>query len=295
MRKGRASSSAGASPAPPGEPAAAPARPPSPCSNDGTARVCCGTQDVGTGTYTVFAQIVSDRTGIPVDKIRVVIGDSALPPGPTSGGSTATATVLPAIADATDNAVKVAIATAIAAARLALRRQDTPNARLPEGKSTSKTSPRPQALPTSSSSRWPTSTPPIGEGNSGALNSNPEARNYSTHSFGAQFVEVEWDPGIARLRVSRVVTVIDGGRIINQKDRHQPDPRRRRDGRRHGHASKRPSTTPATASPSTPTSPTTWSPPTPIHPPSMSTSSTIPTPSSANTAPAASAKSASQA
>lgn len=37
------------------------------------------------------------------------------------------------------------------------------------------------------------------------------------HSFGAQFAEVEWDPGIARLRVSRVVSVIDGGRIINMK------------------------------------------------------------------------------
>ena len=56
--------------------------------NDGTARVSCGTQDVGTGTYTIFAQIVSDRTGIPVDHVRVVLGDSALVPGPTSGGST---------------------------------------------------------------------------------------------------------------------------------------------------------------------------------------------------------------
>ncbi len=37
------------------------------------------------------------------------------------------------------------------------------------------------------------------------------------HSFGAQFAEVEWDPGIAKLRVSRAVTVIDGGRIINHK------------------------------------------------------------------------------
>ena len=40
---------------------------------------------------------------------------------------------------------------------------------------------------------------------------------YSTHSFGAHFVEVTWDPGIARLRVRRVVSVIDGGRIINQR------------------------------------------------------------------------------
>jgi xanthine dehydrogenase YagR molybdenum-binding subunit len=37
----------------------------------------------------------------------------------------------------------------------------------------------------------------------------------STHSFGAHFVEVTWQPEIARLRVSRVVTVIDAGRIIN--------------------------------------------------------------------------------
>src|SRR5438477_2586539 len=72
---------------------------------DGTARAACATQDLGTGTYTVFAAVVSDRTGIPLDKIRVQLGDTALPPGPTSGGSSATATVLPAIVKATDQAV----------------------------------------------------------------------------------------------------------------------------------------------------------------------------------------------
>jgi xanthine dehydrogenase YagR molybdenum-binding subunit len=46
---------------------------------------------------------------------------------------------------------------------------------------------------------------------------DPKAKGVSLHSYGAQFVEVEWDPGIARLRVSRVVTVIDGGRIINPR------------------------------------------------------------------------------
>jgi xanthine dehydrogenase YagR molybdenum-binding subunit len=38
---------------------------------------------------------------------------------------------------------------------------------------------------------------------------------FSTHSFGAHFVEVTWQPEIARLRVSRVVSVMDAGRIIN--------------------------------------------------------------------------------
>jgi xanthine dehydrogenase YagR molybdenum-binding subunit len=39
----------------------------------------------------------------------------------------------------------------------------------------------------------------------------------SSHSFGAQFIEVTWQPEIARLRVSRVVTAIDAGCIINPR------------------------------------------------------------------------------
>src|SRR5262249_48339021 len=42
-----------------------------------------------------------------------------------------------------------------------------------------------------------------------------EKPKFSTHSFGCHFVEVTWQPEIARLRVSRVVTVIDAGRIVN--------------------------------------------------------------------------------
>jgi len=56
-----------------------------------------------------------------------------------------------------------------------------------------------------------------GDGKTGGLGTDTKAHDYSTHSFGAQFVEVEWDPGIAKLRVSRAVCVIDGGRIINMK------------------------------------------------------------------------------
>ena len=44
-----------------------------------------------------------------------------------------------------------------------------------------------------------------------------EEHKYSFHSFGAQFLEVAWDPGIARLRVSRALSIIDAGSIINKK------------------------------------------------------------------------------
>ena len=185
--------------------------------SDGTARVSCGTQDVGTGTYTVFAQVVSDRTGIPVNRVRVILGDSNLTPGPTSGGSTATATVLPAIADATDNAIKTAITTAIQSESSPFHGKTADSLAMSEGKVHIKTQPASSGTPYEQILRAAKVAAANGEGNSGPMNADPNARKYSTHSFGAQFVEVEWDPGIARLRVSRVVSVIDGGRIINMK------------------------------------------------------------------------------
>jgi len=53
-----------------------------------------------------------------------------------------------------------------------------------------------------------------GNGQSPATFGNPEPK-FSTQSFGCHFVEVTWQPEIARLRVSRVVSVIDAGKIIN--------------------------------------------------------------------------------
>ena len=53
-----------------------------------------------------------------------------------------------------------------------------------------------------------------GNGKSEATFGNPKPK-FSTHSFGCHFVEVTWQPEIARLRVNRVITVIDAGRIIN--------------------------------------------------------------------------------
>ena len=44
---------------------------------------------------------------------------------------------------------------------------------------------------------------------------DPKAKQHSLHSFGAHFAEVEWEPEIARLRVSRIFSVFDCGKIIN--------------------------------------------------------------------------------
>ena len=80
--------------------------------DDGSARVACCTQDIGTGMYTVLAQITADKIGLPVNKVEVALGDSRLPKGPISGGSMATASVVPAVLQAADKAIAALLGVA---------------------------------------------------------------------------------------------------------------------------------------------------------------------------------------
>jgi xanthine dehydrogenase YagR molybdenum-binding subunit len=181
---------------------------------DGTARASCATQDIGTGTYTIFGQIVSDKTGVPLDKINVVLGDSSLPPGPTSGGSSATATVTPAIIKATENAVQAVLKAATKTPNSPYQNTDPKTLKMTNGRIHAQDKPPDSGVPFQDILK----TAKL-EGLDGMAktNSTPEQEKFSTHSFGAHFCEVTFDPEIVRLRVTRWVSVIDGGRIINQK------------------------------------------------------------------------------
>ena len=53
--------------------------------DDGTVRVACGTQDIGTGTYTILAQLAAEKTGVPLEKVEAVLGDTLLPAGSALG------------------------------------------------------------------------------------------------------------------------------------------------------------------------------------------------------------------
>src|SRR5207237_8460135 len=54
---------------------------------DGHIEIRCGTQDLGTGTYTILTQIAAEELKVDPSKVRVMLGDSRLPNAPTSGGS----------------------------------------------------------------------------------------------------------------------------------------------------------------------------------------------------------------
>jgi xanthine dehydrogenase YagR molybdenum-binding subunit len=63
---------------------------------DASLCVQCGTQDMGSGTYTALGQMAASALGIPPSQVSVELGDTLLPEGPFSGGSQVTASLAPA-------------------------------------------------------------------------------------------------------------------------------------------------------------------------------------------------------
>ena len=182
---------------------------------DGTARVVCGAQDIGGGTYTVVAQMVSHETGVPVHKVEVVLGDSSLPPGPISGGSWATASLTPAVLEAARNASKAIVLAATKAPDSPFKGKQERDLEFADGVVRAKG----QAGPTLSAVdvlKLAKAEAVNGKGRSQGVFGDKGSK-YSFHSFGAQFAEVTWQPETARLRVSRTVTVIDAGRMVNPR------------------------------------------------------------------------------
>ncbi|MHB0776115.1 xanthine dehydrogenase family protein molybdopterin-binding subunit [Halomonas sp. WWR20] len=174
---------------------------------NGKVQIACGTQDIGTGTYTVVAQTASELTGVPLERIEVKLGDSMLPAGPLSGGSMATATTLPAVAGATRNAIAQLKQLAVGeGAPFEGKEADAltfENGELSDGSRSVAFAELLNTLQRGMVEGEASSAP------------GDEQNQYSFRSFGAHFIEVRWDPEISLLKVARVVSSIDVGRAIN--------------------------------------------------------------------------------
>jgi len=184
---------------------------------DGTARVVCGTQDIGTGTYTILAQLVAGHTGIPLDKIEVVLGDTMLPVGPISGGSAATASVIPAVLQAARAATEMVLARAAAVDESPFKGVDKDTLAFGAGRVHRKTEAAEKGVPFAQIRQAAKMHAASGKGSAQGGFDDPLKKHYSIYSYGAHFAEVTWQPETARLRVNRVVTVIDAGRILNPR------------------------------------------------------------------------------
>jgi len=183
-------------------------------SADGRALVQCGTQDLGTGTYTIIAQVAADALGVALERITVEIGDSELPEAPVSGGSMTAASVTPAVRNAAQKVREQIVALAVADSASPLHGADaaqivTHDGWLELGSDATKREPLAAVLARAGGN-------PI-EARADAKLDDATKNKFATHSFGAVFAEVELDEALAQLRVRRIVACYDVGRVLNAK------------------------------------------------------------------------------
>jgi len=181
--------------------------------NDGTVAVQSGTQDLGTGTYTVMAQLAADALKMPLHRMRFELGDSNFPKAPVSGGSQSAASVGSAVLAAAASAKRRLFEMALATNRSPLAGTAPDDLELSDGFVRLRSAPHRQI-----------SFPALLTRNrlerlvvEGDAQPGDEKKRYSMHSFGAQFAEVRVDPELAQIRVSRFVGAYSAGRILNMK------------------------------------------------------------------------------
>jgi xanthine dehydrogenase YagR molybdenum-binding subunit len=181
-------------------------------SADGRVVVQSGTQDLGTGTYTVMTQVAADALGYPLDRVTFELGDSEFPEAPVSGGSQSVASVAPAVRDA-------ALALREKLIDLALADHASPAHGIPRADIVIEDG---LIGARSNSRREAVSALLVRAGGGdiaadGAAQPGPEKKQYSMHSFGAVFAEVHVDRDLGQIRVPRVVARYGIGKLLNAK------------------------------------------------------------------------------
>src|SRR5205085_1373500 len=133
---------------------------------------------------------------------------------PLSGGSMATGSVIPAVFAAADSAMASLRSIAITTPGSPFEKRKPDDLAFEGGRIFVKADGPAKGVAFADLLRRANLRLVTGSGKSESTFGNPKPK-FSTHSFGCHFVEVTWQAEIARLRVSRVVTVIDAGRILN--------------------------------------------------------------------------------
>jgi xanthine dehydrogenase YagR molybdenum-binding subunit len=154
--------------------------------------------DIGTGSYTIIAQTAAEMLGVPLERVRVRLGDSTFPVSAGSGGQWGAASSTSGVYAACTQLRKAI------AARLGF---DADKAVFAGGQ----VQDGPRSAPLTDATRG------------GELVAEDQiefgdlSKTYQHSTFGAHFVEVAVDPFTAEVRVRRMLAVCAAGRILNPK------------------------------------------------------------------------------
>ncbi len=174
---------------------------------EGKLTVSSATTDIGTGTYTVMTQIAAQASGVAVENVEFVLGDSSLPTAPLQGGSFTVSSVGTAVQQACE---------ALAGKLLEIARQTYPVFKDAESVSFDDGHLHTGDVRVSLAQL-------VKDSGEDALqvqvDSEPDKRRegYATATHSAVFVEVRVDEDLGTIKVSRVVSAIAAGRVVNPK------------------------------------------------------------------------------
>ena len=181
---------------------------------DGNLVVSSAATDIGTGTYTAMSIIAADAMGLPLERVRFQLGDSTLPVAPIEGGSSHVATVGSAVDGVCDK----------------LKERLFKMARKMDGSPLAKA--RLADVEFAGGGVRLVARPEVGVSLTDIMAASGEARieekymmlpnmlkqmKYQRATHSAVFVEVRVDPDFGTVRVTRVVSAVAAGRIINAK------------------------------------------------------------------------------
>jgi xanthine dehydrogenase YagR molybdenum-binding subunit len=179
---------------------------------DGRAFLRAGTQEIGCGTYTVMSQIAADALGIAPELVRFELGDTRMPQTPPSVGSLTATSTGTAVNQAARELRARLIELAVADAGSPLHGAAPADVRVVDGRMAI-------GADAARSESYAELVRRRGSPVEVTINTqaNPEAQRYSMHSFGAVFTEVRVDRELGVVRIPRIVTAHEAGRILNAK------------------------------------------------------------------------------
>ncbi len=179
---------------------------------NGHAEVACATSDIGTGTYTIMTQVTADMLGLPLENVTARLGDSTLPQSPVEGGSWIASSISNAIAATCHEVRNELLHMAKEMAGSPLADAGPEDVALVQGRIVSK----------QDANRAVTIADAMRQGAVDRIEreKTTEPRHdhgYARNAHSAVFAEVKVDEQLGVIRVTRIVSAVAAGRILNAK------------------------------------------------------------------------------
>jgi xanthine dehydrogenase YagR molybdenum-binding subunit len=179
---------------------------------NGAVEIASATADIGPGTYTMMAQLAAEMLGMPLENVTAKLGDSALPNAPVEGGSFTASSVGAAIHDACRAVQKDLLGFALKIKGSPLAGAKLDDVVFADGKIRHK----------ADAGRVVSLADAMRDGNAERIEKEASATPkmdsaYANLAHSAVFAEVKIDEELGVIRVTRIVSAVAAGRIINPK------------------------------------------------------------------------------